>query len=188
MRRGGQVKLGRGRRGGRVELRQGAGRRPDGRTDAVREAFLGPVAYRPRRLSTILAVPTSSEPRLQRLSRLRFDRRVLCHTSGGFMATGDCRLIPMVASYLGLSPVSAQWRGIDAVLPILERMRSDGAIVLIKLDGGRGPSDGGPYTVLASGGPLKGDFVRADVSSIEHGIAKVIVEYARRCWGFVEPS
>lgn len=104
------------------------------------------------------------------------------------MATDDYRLIPMVASHLGLSTVPAQWRGIDAVLPILERMRSDGAIVIIKLDGGRGLSDDGPYTVLASGAPLKGDFIRAEVSSIEHGVAKVVVEYARRCWRFVEPS
>lgn len=104
------------------------------------------------------------------------------------MATDDYGLIPMVENHVGLSPVSAQWRGIDAILPILERMRSDGAIVLIKLDGGRGLSDNGPTTVLASGGPLKGDFIRADVSSIEHGIAEVVVGYARRCWGFVEPS
>ncbi|KYF65035.1 hypothetical protein BE15_28870 [Sorangium cellulosum] len=74
------------------------------------------------------------------------------------------------------------------VLPILERMRRDGAMVLLKIDGGRGLSDNGPYTILASGGPLKGDFIRVDVSSIEDGIAQVVVEYARKCWGFVEPS
>jgi hypothetical protein len=104
------------------------------------------------------------------------------------MTKDDYRLVPAVARHLGLNPIPAQWKGIDAVLPILERMRSDGAIVLIKLDGGRGPSDNGPYTLVVSGGPLNGDFIRVDVSTLEEGIARVVVEYAQKCWRFVEPS
>ncbi|WP_437604623.1 hypothetical protein WMF20_25670 [Sorangium sp. So ce834] len=101
---------------------------------------------------------------------------------------GDRVLISSLARYLGLGTIPAQWQGIDAVLPLLERMRGDGAVVLIKLDGGRDLVEGDPYTVIASGGPLKGDYIRAEMSSLERGVAKVIIEYARRCWGFVEPS
>ncbi|WP_437312481.1 hypothetical protein [Sorangium sp. So ce385] len=97
-------------------------------------------------------------------------------------------LIPSLARYLGLNPIPAQWQGIDVVLPLLERMRGDGAVVLIKIDGGRDLADNGPYTVIASGAPLKGEYIRAEMSSLERGVAKVVIEYARRCWGFVEPS
>ncbi|WP_437805213.1 hypothetical protein [Sorangium sp. So ce1078] len=100
------------------------------------------------------------------------------------MSANDLALIPVLARYLDLDPIPAHWQGIDVVLPLLERMRGDGAIVLIKFDGGRDVSESDPYTVLASGGPLKGEFIRVEASSLEHGIAKVVVEYARRCWKF----
>lgn len=104
------------------------------------------------------------------------------------MTTVEQKLIPAVARHIGVDPIPGQWHGIDAVLPLLERIRGDGATVLMKLDGARGPADNGPYTFLVSGGPLGDDFIRAEVSSLEHGIAKVIVAYARRCWKFTEPS
>lgn len=91
--------------------------------------------------------------------------------------------VQAIASALGLPPAPADWTGCDAVLPLLERMRADGAVVVVKLDGERTqPGDNGPYTVLASGRPLAGDFLRTDADSLEDALAYVIVEYAKRCW------
>lgn len=92
-------------------------------------------------------------------------------------------LMPAVARHLGLAEIAEDWSGVDAVLPLLERMRADGAMAFIKLDGGRtGPADGGQYTILVSGGPLNGEFLRADTETLEDGLARVIVGYARKCW------
>ena len=75
------------------------------------------------------------------------------------------------------------WVGVGSVWPLLERMRSDGAVVLVKLDGERvSPADSGPYTVLASGKPLLGDCIRTDGETVEAALSYVIVEYARRVW------
>lgn len=80
--------------------------------------------------------------------------------------------------------IQPTWSGPGPVWPLLERMRRDGAVVVVKLDGGRGsPEDNGPYTVLASGGPLDGAHIRTDAETVEAALSYVIVEYARRVWG-----
>ena len=75
------------------------------------------------------------------------------------------------------------WKGVGPVWPLLERMRSEGAVVLIKLDGERvQPSDTGPYTALVFGNPLQDERIRTDAETIESALSYVIVEYARRVW------
>jgi hypothetical protein len=103
--------------------------------------------------------------------------------------TDERALVPGIARHLGLAEIANDWSGVDPVLPLLDRMRADGAIAIIKLDGERtGPDDGGQYTILASGGPLKGEFLRADTVTLEEGLARVIVGYARKCWQFEAPD
>jgi hypothetical protein len=92
-------------------------------------------------------------------------------------------LVPVIAEQLALPAVPADWGGCDAVWPLLERMRQDGAVVLVKLDGGRTTGKTGAYTVLASGGLLDEEHtVRTDSRSLEAGLAWVIVGYARDGW------
>jgi len=95
--------------------------------------------------------------------------------------------IPRVAAALGLS-VADDWTGVDAVWPLLERMREDGANVLIRLDGGRtAPGDPGPYTIHASGGPLGAHVIRTDAEVLDDGLAHVIARYASEVWGIASP-
>lgn len=90
-----------------------------------------------------------------------------------------CRIAEMLS--VDIEPT---WTGPGPVWPLLERMRSDGAVVLVKLDGERHPpDDNGQYTVLASGAPLQGDYIRTDAETVEAALSYVIVEYARRVWG-----
>lgn len=96
--------------------------------------------------------------------------------------------VRMIASQLGAATIAADWQGVDAVLPIIEAMRKEGAVVLLKFDGARVDSEAGPYTVLVSGGPLGDEFFRVDCQVLEDGLAKVITSYARRCWGYSDPS
>ncbi|MEM7158303.1 MAG: hypothetical protein AAF799_36020 [Myxococcota bacterium] len=93
------------------------------------------------------------------------------------------REIPRIASLLGLATIDSDWSGVDPVLPLLEHMRQEGAVVVFKLDGGRGPGDNGPYTGIASGPPLGDDFVRIDADTLEDALASIIVGYATRVWG-----
>ncbi len=73
--------------------------------------------------------------------------------------------------------------GIDWALPFLTRMKNDGAVVMVKLDGERtNEEDSGPYTVVASGKPLGEECVRLDANSIVEGLDYLIVEYAKIAW------
>ena len=79
--------------------------------------------------------------------------------------------------------IQPTWTGPGPVWPLLELMRRDGAVVVVKIDGERHPpNDNGPYTVLASGAPLQGDHIRTDAETVEEALSYVIVEYARRVW------
>lgn len=101
------------------------------------------------------------------------------------MASKDRSAIPSVAARFGFAEVSPDWAGLDAVLPMLERMRLEGCIVLVKLDGERtAPGDNGPYTVVVSGKSLGEDFIRVDERALEDALAFVIVRYAARIWGY----
>ncbi|WP_052519327.1 hypothetical protein [Archangium violaceum] len=93
------------------------------------------------------------------------------------------RVITTLFPKLGLEPIPEDWSGVDPVLPLLERMRQEGAVVLVKWDGERtAPGDSGPYTVLVSGARLAGELLRADTHSLEEALARVIFEYALRYW------
>lgn len=92
----------------------------------------------------------------------------------------------VVAHSLGLMQFPPTPSGMDVFLPLLERMRSEGAVISLKWDGEGGPRN--PYTVVVSGSPLQGDIVRADCDSLELGLARVIVAYAARRWGHRLPD
>lgn len=92
-------------------------------------------------------------------------------------------LLRVLALRLGM-PTIDERSGIDALLPYLELMRGEGAVVVLKLDGQRGPADSPPYTAVVSGGKLGEDFFRTDASTLVEAAAYVIVNYARTCWGF----
>jgi hypothetical protein len=93
-----------------------------------------------------------------------------------------------VAGHLGLG-ISGNWSGVDAVWPLLEKMRNEGAVVILKLDGERtGAKDAGPYTVLASGAPLGRSSIRVDAASIEEALIYVICRYASTVWGVPRPT
>lgn len=94
-------------------------------------------------------------------------------------------LLPQVARHIDAPSIDEDWQGIDAVMPLLERMRQEGAVVIIKLDGERGPQDNGPYTfVVSSPHQAKSGPLRTDSHSLESGLAYVVVNYARQRWGF----
>ena len=100
----------------------------------------------------------------------------------------DKRHVARIAAELGLPEVPENWSGIDAVWPLLERMRSDGATVLVKIDGERGPGDSGPYTAHVSRGRLGDGWVRTDEHSLEAALTHVIVRYAADGWGLPLPA
>lgn len=79
--------------------------------------------------------------------------------------------------------IPAAWTGVDAVLPLLERMRADGAVVLLKWDGERQPAaDARPYTAVVQGAPLGDDFYRIDGTSLDEVLCYTIGSYADRVW------
>lgn len=72
--------------------------------------------------------------------------------------------------------------GIDCYLPIIQKIKEDSGIVIIKLDGER---EENIYTLLASGKKLgKEESIRLDTSNLEGGLAYICVEYAKIAWGW----
>jgi hypothetical protein len=71
---------------------------------------------------------------------------------------------------------------LDQFLPIIEKMRLEGAVVLLKWDGERGVGDNGPCTALVSGKVLQGDFFRTDADSMKEALTYIIANYARQKW------
>ena len=90
-------------------------------------------------------------------------------------------LVPEVASWMGISSFPAEWSGVDVVLPLLEQMRQEGAVFLLKWDGER---TGCPYTAWVGGANMQEDNFRTDASSLEQALAYIIVHYAQLRWGF----
>lgn len=61
---------------------------------------------------------------------------------------------------------------------VFEAMAREGAVVLVKVDGERvGEEDNGKYTVLASGGGLRGEVVRRDSHDLLDAIEYLVVRY-----------
>jgi|SRR5579875_365981 hypothetical protein len=95
-------------------------------------------------------------------------------------------LLPQVAATVGVS-LPPDWSGIDVLLPLLEKMRLEGAVVLLKFDGERTErNDTGPYTAAVTGTVMGEDFCRIDAYSMEDALSRVIVHYAHIKWGFVD--
>ncbi|MBK8252955.1 MAG: hypothetical protein IPK82_09830 [Polyangiaceae bacterium] len=94
------------------------------------------------------------------------------------------RLVPIVMGKIGSPAISDSWSGIDALLPLLERIRSEGGVVIIKFDGERNNDEGDFYTAAIVGQQMNGESIRIDAPTLEDALAFVIVAYARRFWNF----
>ena len=93
--------------------------------------------------------------------------------------------LPQTLAPFGIDPGDGP--GIDACWPLLLAMADEGALVLLKLDGERGPGDTGRYTGVISGGGLGSGGGRVDRDSIQDCLAWIIETYAA-CWAGRVPS
>jgi len=84
----------------------------------------------------------------------------------------------MLADVLSIN-ISADWYGVDPVMPALEKMRADGSVLLIKLDGERAQHW---YTVVVKGGLLGEEAFRTDADTLEEALCYVIGNYAQTVW------
>ncbi len=66
---------------------------------------------------------------------------------------------------------------------LADRIREDGAVLIVKLDGERNaPGDAPPYTVFISSGPIAEGIIRDDSPRLADSLARVIIAYAARYW------
>lgn len=75
------------------------------------------------------------------------------------------------------------WQIWEGLWPALEAMADEGAIIVVKLDGGR-TRDEFPkrYTVIVSGGRLGDEFYREDTSDLEGALCEAVIFYAEKVW------
>ena len=91
----------------------------------------------------------------------------------------DLAVVAGLAASLGLPEVVADG-GVDQLLPLIEHLRRQGLVVLLKWDGGRNDQvNGGTCTGLVSGLAEEGFFFRADLPSIEATAVAVLAKYGR---------
>lgn len=87
-------------------------------------------------------------------------------------------VVSRVGQVYGLE-IPDDWTIQDA-WPLLDKIRAEGAVILLKLDGLR---ESHFYTVVVSGGGLKpDDVIQTDKGSIEEAIAFAVGNYALRAW------
>jgi hypothetical protein len=94
-----------------------------------------------------------------------------------------------IASAMGVE-VSLDWTGIDSVWPILEKMKSDGSVIIIDMQG-HAVNDAKPaeYVASALGRLLGNDPIRVSSPVLQQAATELIVQYASRVWGIqVEPN
>ncbi len=91
--------------------------------------------------------------------------------------------IARIAARVAGIDIADDWTGVDPVLPLIERMRRDGAVVVLKWDGERDPNAGElPVTAIVQAGPLGDDFVRTEAGIVDDALCEVIGEYAEHAW------
>jgi hypothetical protein len=91
--------------------------------------------------------------------------------------------IAKIAIEFGCQAIPDNWTGIDAVLPLIKKIREDGSIFIVKFDGERaqkGESD--PYSVAIFGEHLGDVLIGTDASSLEEGLTYAIGKYAEVYW------
>ena len=92
-------------------------------------------------------------------------------------------LIPKIAEKLKLDNIPIDWSGVDFLLPIIEKIKEDGAIFIIKFDGERSNiNDNGAYSVLIFGKPLGDLSINTDAETLDEGLTFVICKYAQTVW------
>jgi hypothetical protein len=74
-----------------------------------------------------------------------------------------------------LPTIGGEWSGLDALTPILDRIRDEGGTFLMKLDGDR-PAK--PYTAVVSRSPVEGWMVRRDAGTLEEAVVFVLARYS----------
>jgi len=90
-----------------------------------------------------------------------------------------------VSAECGWNEISTDWHGVDIVWPLLEKIRQEGSVFILKVDGERiGQHANGPFTTAITGGPLQEEGIRIDCHRLEDALAYSIVEFARKVWGF----
>ncbi len=89
-------------------------------------------------------------------------------------------VVPEIARARGLEDIGPDW-DLASVWPLLEQVREDGAVLLLKLDGQRSRN---PCTAVLSGGrlPPENDVIHVDSSSMERAVAFVLGNYGLRAW------
>lgn len=78
--------------------------------------------------------------------------------------------------------LAEDWQGIDALVPLIEIVRQDGAVFSLKFSGQARAKD--PYSVIIVGGMLQEDHIYMGGDVIDVIVASALVNYARRFWNF----
>jgi hypothetical protein len=110
----------------------------------------------------------------------------LCHGATGNICNDCVELAYAIvgnAVHDASSAASHQNDGFDVLLPFLERMRADGAVVVLKIDGERGPGDAPPCMAIVSKGRLGADPIVVHGPSLVPVVAELVQQYAKRFWG-----
>jgi hypothetical protein len=95
------------------------------------------------------------------------------------------KFLPELAQKVSISTFTKWPQGIDAFMPLVDKVVSDGVSFVLKVDGERtGTEDNGRFTAVISGTKLGERYYRVDSDSLEGAVAYVIVNYARDMWGF----
>lgn len=89
-------------------------------------------------------------------------------------------IISKIAEQLKMETIPVDWKGVDSVLPLIEKIRSEGAIFVFKFDGER---ERNIYSLVVFGQHMGDLPIATDTFCLETGRTYVICRYAEDYWG-----
>lgn len=86
-----------------------------------------------------------------------------------------------LAKFVGLKYSVSDLKGFDCFLPIIDKIKADSSVVILKIDGERNEDI---YTFIISSQRFSdGEYIRMETSDFEVGLSFICVEYAKKMWG-----
>lgn len=86
--------------------------------------------------------------------------------------------LAMLVKRLGMNDDEMKFSQFGLFFSILEKIKKNGAVIVVKLDGQRtNEEDTGSYTSVISGGALGENFIRIDDESLENALLRSIRDY-----------
>ena len=88
-------------------------------------------------------------------------------------------ILKEISENIGIEASDVDGHCWSVLVPLIFKLQSEGASLLIKSDGERSSNI---FTVMIEGGMLGEDYLRCETDNLSEGVSQLISGYAKECW------